>query len=168
MIEVLGGDVDDYLRSFKCEVNESIEYYLHNKAVLHEKEDTARTSLLVEEETGNIIGYFTLATKIFDFTSASSAKNRKRLTGNKQANSFSTILIAKIGRNDDYKGLVPGKEVLEASLYNCTLIKDLCATKVVCVEYNDEPFLKEFYEVQNGFTYLQRNHNNLNVSFIKI
>ena len=167
MIEVLGGDIDNYLRSFKCEVNKSIESYLHNKAVLHEREDTARTSLMVEEETGNIIGYFTLTTKIFDFTSAS-GKNRKRLTGNKQANSFPTLLIAKIGRSDDYKGLVFGNEVLEASLYNCNLIKDLCATKVVCVEYEDEPFLKEFYEEQNGFTYLQKNQNNLNVSFIKL
>jgi hypothetical protein len=167
LIEELGGDVDDYLRSFKCKVNESIESYLSNKAILHEQEDLARTNLLVEESTGKIIGYFTLTTKIFDFTTAS-GKNRKRLAGNTKAKSFVTMLIAKIGRSDEFKGSVSGKEVLDAALYNCSLIKELSATKIVCVEYNDAPFLKKFYEEQNGFTFLQRNQNDLNFSFTKI
>ncbi|MFB5688109.1 hypothetical protein [Bacillus cereus] len=167
VIEEWGGDVDDYLRSFKCEVNDSIESYLHNKAILHEREDAARTSLLVEEATSKIIGYFTLNTKIFEFTTAS-GNNRKRLAGNKGATSFVTMLIAKLGRSDEFKGIVPGQEVLEAALYNCSIIKELSATKIVCVEYNDKQFLKCFYEEQNGFTLLQRNQNGLNCSFIKI
>ncbi|TYR78451.1 hypothetical protein FZC66_19400 [Priestia megaterium] len=154
------------LRSFSCVKNESIESFLHSKAILQEVEDRARTTLIVDDDTGDIVGYYTLKIESFMFTDAS-GKNRKRLAGNKDATNFNCILIAKIGRSDKYKGKVSGDEILNAALYSCSRIKFMTATKIVCVEYIDEPRLMEFYE-RNGFIYFQRNGNGLNISFIKI
>lgn len=167
LIENKGGDeLNDMLHSFSCEVNKSIEGFLYNKAVTQEKEDRARTTIIIDEKTGDIVGYFTILIESFLFTEAS-GRNRKRVAGNKDATSFNCILIAKIGRSDKYKGKVSGSEILEGALYNCSLIKGMTATKVVCVEYIDEPNLFKFYE-ENHFKFLQKNHNGLNISFLKI
>lgn len=159
-------ELDKMLRSFSCEINESIESFLHNKAILQEEEDGARTTLVIDDDTGDIVGYYTLKLENFLFTNAS-GKTRKSLAGNKNATSFTCILIAKIGRSDKYKGVVSGDEILNAALYNCSIIKLMTATKLVCVEYIDEPRLIEFYE-NNEFKNVQRNENGLNISFIKI
>ena len=159
-------ELDKMLRSFSCEINDSIESFLHTKAILQEEEDRARTTLVVDDDTGDIVGYYTLKMESFVFTNAS-GNNRKKLAGNKAAATFNCILIAKIGRSDKYKGRVSGDVILNAALYNCSVIKLMTATKVVCVEYIDEQKLKDFYE-NNGFTYFQRNENGLNISFIKI
>lgn len=167
-IETIGEENTlDFLRSFKCGKNTSIESYLHNKAILHEREDSSKTFIISDLETGNIVGCFTITTKIFAFTTAS-GNNRKKLAGDKKAEMFNTLLIAKIGRNDDYKGKVEGKAILDLALNFCMTVKQICAMKIVCVEYEDIPALKGFYEKQNGFTLLQRNENGLNCSFVKI
>ena len=162
-----GGDnLNRMLHSFSCEVNESIERFLHEGAVQQEKETRARTTLMVDRDTGNIAGYFTILVENFNFTTAS-GKNRKRIAGDKRAAGFNCILIGKIGRSDKYKGKVPGSEILKAAIYTCSLINDLTAMKVVCVEYEDKPKLKHFYE-ENKFKLLQENENGLNISFLKI
>lgn len=159
-------ELSKMLGSFSCDVNESIESFLHKKAILQDIEHRARTTLIVDDNSGDVVGYYTLKIESFIFTEASK-KNKEKLAGNKDADYFNCILIAKIGRSDKYKGIVSGREILDAALYSCSQIKDMTATKVVCVEYVDEPALREFYD-ENGFKYLQRNENDLNISFIKI
>lgn len=156
-----------FLRSFKCGKNTSIESYLHSKAVLHEKAGASKTFIVMDLVTSNIVGYFTLTTKIFVFSTAS-GKNRERLTGDKKASIFNALLIAKIGRDDAFKGIVEGKDILGIALDYCSQVKQICAIKIVCVEYEDIPALKVFYEEQNGFKFLQKNENGLNCSFVKI
>lgn len=163
-----GGDsLDNMLHSFTCGVNKSIEDFLYNNATRQEKESNARTTLIIDEGSGDAVGYFTLLIANFTFTDGASGKDKKKVAGSKEATSFNCILIAKIGRSDKYKGKVSGANILEAAIYNCSLVKDMTATKLVCVEYIDEPNLTKFYE-DNGFKYLQKNKNELNISFLKI
>jgi|SRR5690625_373592 len=166
LIKQGGDELNNMLHSFSCEINGSIEDFLHNKAIKQEKEDNARTTLIIDDETGDIVGYFTVLIENFLFTDAS-RNNRKKLAGDKDATSFNCILIAKIGRSDKYKGMVSGSEILDAAIYTCSLIKGMTATKLVCVEYVNEPNLVQFYE-NNDFKYLQQNENGLNISFLKI
>ncbi|MEK5107205.1 hypothetical protein MHI57_10675 [Cytobacillus sp. FSL K6-0129] len=159
--------VREYLSSFTCGKNTDVESFLHNKAIEHENRSLARTSLVVDEGNNyDIIGYFTLLNKNFDFTNASGS-TRKKLTGNKSASSFSTILIGQLGRSDKYKGEVAGKIILNLALENCKKINLLVATKVVSVEFEDQPKLFEFYE-ENDFKLLQKNENGYFISYVKI
>ncbi|GAA0442103.1 hypothetical protein GCM10008983_18980 [Lentibacillus halophilus] len=166
LIESDGEELNTMLHSFSCEMNKSIESFLHCKAIKQENEDNARTTLIIDDHTGDIVGYFTLLIENFSFTDASN-NNRKELAGSKVATDFNCILIAKIGRSDKYKYKVEGSEILKAAIYKCSLIKDMTAIKLVCVEYKDEPKLEEFYK-KNGFKQLQRNENGLNIRFLKI
>lgn len=161
------GDIEEYLRSFVCEVNENVELFLHNKAIDNELRDFGRTSLVVDEKNNNeIIGFFTITTKPFEFTTASGT-TRKRLTGNSKATVFQTILIAQLGRSDNYKGIVTGAEIMQIALSNCNKIYNLSALKVVCVEYDDTEYLQKFYP-ENGFKELQRNENGLSISYLRL
>lgn len=159
------GRVYEYLSSFSCSKNKDVELFLHEKAIENEKRDFSRTSLITDEENNHeIIGYFTLLVKNFDFTTVSGTL-RKKLTGNKKATAFITILIGQLGRSDAYKGKISGKQILDLALEHCKRhIKANVALKVVCVEFEDIEPLHTFYEV-NEFKILQKNENGLIISY---
>ncbi|PAD19111.1 hypothetical protein [Shouchella clausii] len=165
--DMLGEEgLETMLRSFTCSKNKDVEYFLHNKAIDFERQNRGRTTLVVDLGTGYIIGYFTLLTETFDFIDASGRK-RQIIAGDKKATYFHCTLIGQFGRSDLYKGKVSGKEIMDDALYVCSIIKSYTATRIVCVEYSDEPALLSFYE-NNNFRILQRNENGLNMGFVKI
>jgi hypothetical protein len=156
--ELEGGGLHAYLSSFVCEKNSYVELYLREKAVDSEKRGFTRTVLIIDEKQKNdIIGYFTLLIRNFDFTNVSGSI-KQRLVGDKRATAFLAILIAQLGRSDIYKGKVSGSEILEFALERCSTINELSAIKIACVEYENTPKLVEFYE-DNDFKVLQNNDN---------
>jgi hypothetical protein len=162
-----GRDVEEYLLSFACRSNERVESFLHNKAIENEQASRTRTSLVIDETNDNeIIGYFSIMVKAFDFLEVS-AGVRKKLSGSKTATVFTTILIAQLGRSDTYKCIVPGSEILGIALTNCKTIYKLAALKVVCVEYKDVPFLHQFYAA-NGFSELQKNDSGFLIGYLRL
>ncbi|XYY59561.1 hypothetical protein ACNSPU_16905 [Bacillus velezensis] len=110
--------------------------------------------------------FFSITTKQFSFTTASGA-NRAKLAGDKRAKSFTSMLIAQLGRSDAYKGQVEGQVILNLALEHCKMIHRLAALRVVCVEYDDNDKLNKFYE-ENGFKNLQKNLNGLNMSYVRL
>lgn len=148
------------LSSFCCHKNPDVQSFLHRKAIENEKRSLSRTSLVVDEENNSeIIGYFTLTIRHFKLMDEISKSTRQKLTGSRDADIFSTILIAQLGRSDLYKGRAAGKEILGLALQNCKMIHDLSGLRVVCVEYDDVPYLNDFYVV-NEFVYLGKNPDN--------
>lgn len=145
-----------------------MESFLHNKAIGNEKRLFSRTSLVVDEERNfEIIGYFTLLIKNFKLDGISGTV-KKKLVGNKDADVFNAILIAQLGRSNVYKGIVSGTEILNLALHNCKLIHDLSALRVVCVEYENVPYLNDFY-AENQFRYLTTNpDNHLILSYVRL
>jgi|UPI000570C801 hypothetical protein len=166
--ELEESEVYDYLSSFTCAKNPDVESFLHKHAINNEKRSFSRTFLVIDETTEkfDIIGYFTLLIKNFKFTDVSGT-TRNKLTGNRRATSFNTVLIAQLGRADKYKGIVPGKDILELALEKCSQVNTLAAVRVACVEYEDIPILCDFYE-SNGFTLLQKNENGYLISYVRI
>ncbi|WP_106496384.1 hypothetical protein [Lentibacillus sp. Marseille-P4043] len=162
-----GREVQKYLSSFACKQNTDVQSYLHNKAANSEKRGFSRTTLIIDDENNNdIIGYFTLLIKNFDFTDVSGTIKSK-LTGNKKATSFTTILIAQLGRADSYKGKVTGGQILEIALERCSLINELSAVRVACVEYEDIEPLHKFYS-ENEFKIIQKNDNGYLISYVRL
>ncbi|MCM3732746.1 hypothetical protein M3196_13915 [Fictibacillus nanhaiensis] len=160
-------ELNDYLSSFICRKNYDVQSFLHNYAISNEERSFTRTSLVIDEENNNdIIGYFTLLVKEFDFSEVSGT-TRKKLTNRKDADVFNSILIAQLGRSDSYKGRVSGKDILELALHNCKLIFDLSALRVVCVEYEPIPILNDFY-LSNGFYFLQENPSGNILAYLRL
>jgi hypothetical protein len=160
-------EIKEYLTSFSCSVNTDVESFLHNHAIENEKRSFTRTSLVIDETNNNdIIGYFTLMIKQFTFIEVTKS-TKQRLAHNKHAEVFNSILIAQLGRSDNYKGKVPGNEILNLALHNCKLIYDLSGLRVVCVEYDDKPILHDFY-LGNGFKILQENQSGKILAYLRL
>ncbi|MFK4998947.1 hypothetical protein ACI2OX_21590 [Bacillus sp. N9] len=161
-------EVRDYLSSFSCSLNPGVENFLKNQAIESERRDFARTSLVTDEENNNdIIGYFTLMNKQFDFAASVSNSMKQRLAFSKHASSISTILIAQLGRADRYNGKVSGSKLLMLALENCEIIYRVLGMRIVCVEYEPIDKLDYFYS-NNSFTYLQQNSNGNNLAFLRM
>ncbi|PFI75790.1 hypothetical protein [Bacillus cereus] len=159
-------EVKEYLSSFLCKKNKDVESFLHDKALENERRAFTRTSLVIDEENNNdIVGYFTLMVKYFDFIDVSRS-TKQRLTNSKQADIFNSILIAQLGRSDSYKETVPGDFILHSALVNCKQIYDLTGLRVVCVEYEDEPKLHDFY-MKNDFKILQTNDSGNILAYLR-
>ncbi len=170
LLEVGGREdaVQDILSSFKCEKNSDVESFLHNNALQSEIRSFSRTTLVLDETNNNdVIGYFTTLIKNFDFKESCSKTAIGKLTGSRSSTAFNCVLIAQLGRSDEYKGLIPGEVILNLALDNCKKINDLAAVKVACVEYKEHPNLVKFYEY-NGFTKLQENDNGYILSYVRL
>jgi hypothetical protein len=160
-------DVYEYLFSFECKVNKDVETFLHSNAIPNEKRALTRTSLIVDDGDNNeIIGYFTLLIKPFNVIGEVSGELRRKLTGDKRAKVFNSILIAQLGRADNYKGKISGDVVLNFALENCELIYDLSGLRIVCLEYDDIPHLHDFY-LKNEFRILQVNPNGKYLAYLR-
>lgn len=161
-------EVFSYLSSFSCSSNKDVESFLHINAIPNEKRILTRTSLVIDEKSDNdIIGYFTLLVKPFNLIDDVSRESRRKLTGNKNAEVFNSILIAQLGRSDEYKGKVPGELILDLALENCLLINKLSGLRIVCVEYDDKPILNDFY-LGKDFKILQVNENSKILAYIRL
>lgn len=128
----------------------------------------ARTSLIIDEDNGNdIIGYFTLLNKQFNLEGNVSKSVRQRIVFSKQATSMSTILIAQLGRTDQYRGRVSGSEILGLALENCKKIHRIIGMRIVCVEYEPVDELISFYG-RNLFEFLQESISGNHLSFLRL
>lgn len=168
LIEESEEKTKNLLRSFVCSKDQRLEAFLHDKAIESNKRNQGRTYLLLEESTGNLLGYFTLTNKIFLFSSEISKSLKQTIIGDKNADSFSTTLIANLAKNDSFKDLISGKELMSIALDQCLEVKRIIALNLVTVEYEDnEPLIK--YYKDNGFKDFQKNGiNNLRMAYIKI
>lgn len=73
------------------------------------------------------MGYFTLLIKNFDFVDNVSKTTRKSLTQNKNASLFTSILIAQLGRSDNFIRELSGGTILDVALEMCKLVYELTA-----------------------------------------
>lgn len=161
------GEVYNYLSSFLCSKDKNIEEFLHRKAVNNEKRSFGRTNLIINNDGKKIMGYFTMMIKDFIFDSNVSKTTRKSLAHNKNASHFNSILIAQLGKSDQFKSQLSGATILDAAIENCKRVYDLTGLQIVCVEYSPLPKLIQFYQA-NQFKALQTNPTGYELSFLKL
>ena len=125
------------ISKFKTSSNPSIASYLQDKALSLNKQNSIRTYLLIDSDTSELIGYFCLKIVIM--------KN----------NEFPSLLITKLARDDQYKGLVSGKTILEYAFSIAYDIYKKTALKHVCVDWYDHFKLEKFYCEDCGFKIFQ-------------
>lgn len=146
------------LNTFTCSANLDVQSFLHEKAIESENRRSVRTYLVVDNN--EIVGYFSLRIETFDFHINVSKTLRRTIAGNKNAERFSTILIAQLGRSDKYRHQVPGRDVLHRALNNCIrLTSEIGGVYSAVVEYDNVDFLHSFY-MNEGFKFIQQNHSN--------
>lgn len=163
MYEALGEEkVKSILDDFQCELNEDVEYFIKEKAIEFFKADIAQTfivtSLYKQKEV--IVGYFALTSKATKVKKSSLSNTwRKRLARFANNNdlddkyyNISLPLIGQLGKNyyNGYNELISGDVLLKMACDKVKEAQAILGGKLVYLECEDKPRLKEFYE-SNGF-----------------
>lgn len=150
------------LSSFSCPLNSDIEHFLHHTAIEFSKQNISSTYLVMASYKNNyvLVGYFTLANKIFCISKSSLPSQiwRKRLTKfskfNKtiQCYTLSAPLIGQLSKNftNGYNELIAGNELLKLALDKIRQMQYIVGGKIVYLECEQKEKLIEFY-TQNGF-----------------
>ncbi|MEA4872000.1 MAG: GNAT family acetyltransferase [Synergistaceae bacterium] len=149
------------LSSFSSPLNNDVEYFLKQKAILFDKQSISRTHLVFTSYRGEVVlvGYFTLAYKEFTIPAKNISrklKDRINKFGNYdcdiRAYKISAPLIAQLSKNftNDYCKLITGDELLKMACDMASEIHMIAGGKIVYVECEDKVKLRDFYE-DNGF-----------------
>ena len=139
------------LKQFKSRDRNSIEDFLHNKAINFEKSSLSATHLIRNDKSGEILGYFTFANKSLiiekeNFLNLSrtqqkrfSQSGRRLKDGSYVVNSF---LLAQIGKNYN---IFTGNEIISLAHELLLIVKKIINTKYLWLECEDNSSLIRFY-----------------------
>ncbi|QBX08351.1 hypothetical protein JavanS250_0018 [Streptococcus satellite phage Javan250] len=155
-----------------------VEVFLHSKAITFEKSGVASTYLLFNQETKELVGFFSLANKplIFskkDFQALSKSKQKafnkhgRRLeSGGHQVNSY---LIGQLGKNFGVDSPVSGVELLTFACQKIQEAARIINTRYIWIECDNNPKLLQFYQ-GFGFTLIEpfNSESGLKVLVLKI
>ena len=162
------------LRRVKCPLNRDVENFLWNNACDFEQRNLSRTSLVVTRDANAnnkliFLGYFSVSIHVLRLPEGISNRLRQNLSGgNKNVESVPSFLIGQLAKNDEYKTLITGSDLLDYALATIREARKLVGGRVVVVECNHEPKLRNFYTA-NGFKYLGDNPaNGLAQFFLKL
>lgn len=164
----------EVLSLFFCPKNSDVETFLRDKAITFEKASRARTYLILDEEALtdgkiDIIAYFTVSMKALNLREGISKNVRKHLDGlgNKQGSTFVVYLIGQLGKNDNYRSEIDGKELIAMAIATIKEAYDVVGGRYILVECEPVPGLKKLYE-DNDFTFLQESlENDSLIQFIR-
>lgn len=167
MMNAVGeGFVKELFSDFSCPVNDDIEFFLKDKAIMFQRMDISRTFLIFSSYQGRnvLVGYYALALRTLPIRKGVSKTQRKRLTGSKSSDVtfVASILIGQMGKNfaSGYNKLITGKELIGLALRKVLEIHQDIAGKVVFLECVDHQKLNQFYE-DCGFQSYGVNHDGL-------
>ncbi|MBY6838844.1 acetyltransferase [Clostridium botulinum] len=151
------------MSDFKCSNNEDVENFLlkKDKAIRNEKADKTRTHLVVDKDNPytkdgqvRILGYFSLSTKPLKIPNNISRTMVKQLDGvNKNAKYVECYLIGQLGKNENHKHGITGKELLDKALDLLKQVQKAIGKRVILVESVDNKKVLDFYN-DNGFEFI--------------
>lgn len=163
MIQQIGEtEVKHLFSDFSCPLNKDIENFLKLNAIEFSKQGIASTYIILAsyQKKYVIVGYFTLANKIFcmDKSGFPSKSWRKRLAKFSQFDpsigryTLSAPLIGQLGKNysHSYNQLITGDELLKLALDKVREMQMIVGGRIVYLECEDKPSLIDFYS-RNGF-----------------
>ena len=159
LIDLGGGDVvEQKLATFSSPKNPEIEAFIRDKAISFAIGKLSITYLVNDEETGSILGYFTLTHKSIIINGENlSSTSRKKLarysrmdasTGNYMASSF---LLAQFGKNYalDKAERIAGADLMKLATDVLVNIQRQIGGGIVYLDCEDKPALTSFYKEQN-------------------
>ena len=104
------------LQTFKCNQNIDLQDFLHNKALVFEKNLRSRTYFYIDNNTKNVVAYFTIAINTL-YTDNISSEVIKLLDGYRDdTKSIPCFLIGQLGKSDLYQDIKIGQFIIEDAI----------------------------------------------------
>lgn len=148
-------DIADYescIHRFSSPMNEEVESFLSDKALIFEKANLARTFLVFSSDSNGLalVGYFSLAMKHIVMGDNVSRRIKKRLAGNVGRKECAIFLLGQLGKNYNHeevrKGTITGSELLNIAIQYIIQAWKYVGGRAILVECKDTEKLRSFYE----------------------
>jgi len=164
LISEVGEDkVSLLLSTFTCTADADAEYFLKNKAIMHDQESISRTYLMLDSESEKAVvkGYFTLAVKCFAIGEKRTVPKDIWKLMNVNNGVAQSYLLGQLAKADGTeKGF--GKIMIDRALDAFGDGKAKFGCRTVRLDCKDEPKLMDYYE-SCGFKFIRRDEKkNLN------
>lgn len=135
--------------SFSCNLNTDVETFLKNKAIRFEKSSNSKTYLILNDENGEILAYFSLSFKSISLdTTKISGTEIKKLDGmSKNAKNIKVFLIGQLGKNSQIKNNCLNLKIIFSEIYGViSQVQSLIGGRVIILECENHPKLISLYE----------------------
>jgi hypothetical protein len=148
-----------FIKKFSCPLNMEVEDFLKNKAMQSSRLSASQTYLVIDDDTYQLQGYYTLVVKSYAvkglLLSSSNRRLISRFAEEDESGNFhaAVYLIAQIGKNFALpkENQISGERLIGLALDEFRAIKRRVGGKLVMVEReNNCPKLQSFYQ-SNGF-----------------
>ena len=157
--EIGEADLQMAISAFSCPQNLDVERFLKKNSIAFTKKNQSVTYLVLSNEDGEIVGYFTIALKPITINASIMSKSVERKlqriskldedTGTYTAAAF---LIAQLGKNftNGLNSRISGEEILVMALNVVKELQYAVGGMVTFLEAEEKEKLLEFY-YKNGF-----------------
>ncbi len=148
------------LSDFSCKANEDIQDFLHLRAIDFAKKRISITYLVLDDETGKLLGFFTLAHKVLNVPAEGMSNTIKRRMDryarlDKEKNSYlvSAFLLAQLGKNYalEKEERISGKALMGCVDSVLDEVQYRIGGGVVYLDSVDNKHLVHFYEDVSGY-----------------
>ncbi|MDR2615965.1 MAG: hypothetical protein LBC28_05230 [Oscillospiraceae bacterium] len=146
--------VSNAIDGFVCK-DKDVEKFLKSKAFEFERRDKSRTYLVIDDETQNLVAYFTLSLKSLEFRDALSKSKIREIDGfSKEVKGVAIALIGQFGKDENKATEMSGKDLLDFCMDKIYQVHTLIGGRYVLIECHDIGKVVDFYR-GNGFELLQ-------------
>ena len=148
------------LSEFICQKNDEIQTFLKDKAIEFAKKKLSITYLVNDSETGDLLGYFTLAHKVLEVPALGLSNTVRRkmsrystLDNRNESYMVSAFLLAQFGKNYsvDEERRVSGAELMDCVDEVLKRIQHQIGGAIVYLDCEDEEKLITFYSDVAGY-----------------
>ena len=152
-------DLNEEINSFNFSCgDDDLDDFFHNHALLYSKEHLGKTYVFVDNDTSEIVAFFTVSNDSIKTTfipKNSTNRVQRKIPGLKHLRTYPAVLIGRLGVNKSFqgKGLKIGRQVV--NFIKLWFLDDNNKTgcRFLVVDAYNKPEVLSFYE-QNGFKYL--------------
>lgn len=152
-------DLNEEISSFNFSCgDDDLDDFFHNHALLYSKEHLGKTYVFVDNDTSEIVAFFTVSNDSIKTTfipKNSTNRVQRKIPGLKHLRTYPAVLIGRLGVNKSFqgKGLKIGRQIV--NFIKLWFLDDNNKTgcRFLVVDAYNKLEVLSFYE-QNGFKYL--------------
>lgn len=170
-----GLSIDDSHKIFQKIIKDNVDFhdnkdmlsYLLNKAFKFEKEHKSRNFIVEDNETNDIVGFFSLSLKVVDISNLEKTIKKKLILKGKSANNIDAIpvlLIGQFGKNTKVNGIT-GEELFKEVLKKIEKFRSIVGTQMIFLDSLNNPKVISFYEKFGFVTYSNLIKDEQNVTY---
>jgi len=158
--------VKKFLKTFKCSLNKDIENFLYKKAITFEKKLRTRTYLLLNKDTLEVTGYFSIAISVL-YANEVEEKILLKIGDLQESKDIPCLLIGQIAKSDNYKNVKLGDTLMEYAIEKLEAANKIIGGRFILLDAIHNEKVIDFYKNFGFFKIEHINKEKENIKMIR-